>query len=97
MNTEQVNTIIEKIKTVHEKVEKVMIFYPWEDVYASMLKEPEKVKVTNRVCPDCGAHLVELYFTSPGWTWEKLCGRAGRMWICPECGNQEDFYLEYMN
>ena len=97
MNTEQVNTIIEKIKTVHEKVEKVMIFYPWEDVYASMLKEPEKVKGSERTCPHCGNHLMEIHFISPAWTWERLCGRAGKLWLCAKCGNQIEFYLEYMN
>lgn len=39
-------------------------------------------------CPTCGHHTVDLFFKSPAWTWEHLCGRAGQITICPHCGKQ---------
>ena len=94
MNTKEVRVLIEKIKSTASNEKR---FFPWEDVYASMKKEPEKVAVTRVACPDCGKSLVKLYFSSPDWTWRQLCGRAGAMLVCPSCGTQEDFTLEIMN
>ncbi len=61
------------------------IFFPWNDVLASMTSMPGKVTFLEETCPDCGEKLVSLYFKSPAWTWEQLCGRAGFMKICPHC------------
>lgn len=94
MDKEQVADIIRVIK-VDENAGKV--FFPWEDVFSSMLEEPEKVKRIDRKCPDCGTNLVEFYFSSPDWTWQCLCGRAGVMTICPGCPDQKDFQLHIMN
>lgn len=74
-----------------------MCFYPWPDVLASMYTMPENVKITETVCPNCGEKLIELYFSSPSWTWRALCGRGGQMTICPNCPKQVDFVLTRMN
>ncbi len=67
------------------------IFFPWK---ASM---PGKVTFLKETCPDCGEKLVSLYFKSPAWTWEQLCGRAGFMKICPHCPRQIEFSMTVMN
>lgn len=72
-------------------------YFPWNDVLASMHTMPEKVKIIETVCQDCGEKLVELCFSSPSWTWKALCGRGGHMTICPNCPQQVDFELEIMN
>lgn len=46
---------------------------------------------------DSGVQLIQVYFSSPSWTWEKLCGRAGNMLICPKCHTQQEFMLTLMN
>ena len=97
MEKSQVEPLIEKIRAIHRESEEIWTSFPWEDVYASMLKEPEKVKGSERTCPHCGNHLMEIHFISPAWTWERLCGRAGKLWLCAKCGNQIEFDLEYMN
>ncbi len=38
-----------------------------------------------------------IYFDSPGWTWQQLCGRAGPMSICSDCGCLVEFICEIMN
>lgn len=71
--------------------------FPWDDVFASMQKTPEQVEVTEKKCPECGQALLQLYFKSPDWTWEKLCGRAGPLTICPHCALQVEFRLYIMS
>lgn len=53
-----------------------------------------------RNCPACGRAASELswiYFSSPAWTWQQLCGRAGWLVICQPCHLQVDFFLDRMN
>lgn len=53
-----------------------------------------------RHCPGCNrapADLTSIYFSSPPWTWQKLCGRAGWLTICRPCHLQVDFFLTIMN
>jgi hypothetical protein len=38
-----------------------------------------------------------VYFQSPPWTWETLCGRAGWMVIDVQICKQKAFFLEIMN
>ncbi len=73
------------------------IYFPWEDVLHSMCEFPEKVRKSETFCPICGKNYVELYFSSPDWTWQQLCGRAGTMKICIDCMKQAHFHLELMN
>ena len=73
------------------------VYYPWKDVLASMYLRPERVNILKTTCSDCGKRMFRLYFSSPGWTWRHLCGRAGTMTICISCPKQESFILEIMN
>jgi hypothetical protein len=38
-----------------------------------------------------------IYFRSPPWTWEALCGREGWLLCDPDSGVQHDFLLTAMN
>ncbi len=87
-NQEEIASFPESARTV---------YYPWKDVLASMYLRPERVNILKTTCPDCGKRMFRLYFSSPGWTWRHLCGRAGTMTICISCPKQESFILEIMN
>ena len=53
-----------------------------------------------RNCPQCGrppSDLTWVYFSSPAWTWQQLCGRAGWLVVCKPCHMQVDFFLDRMN
>lgn len=72
------------------------VFFPWRDILACMIAK-QKLVLSERVCPDCGERMVTFYYTSPAWTWNSLCGRAGIMTICPGCPRQVKFSLTMMN
>lgn len=80
-------------------------YFPLEDVEACMnTEESAKTKMpagsNYRPCPLCGKPSEELkwiYFDSPGWTWQQLCGRAGPMSICPDCGCIVEFDCFLLN
>ena len=38
-----------------------------------------------------------MYFSSPDWTWEHLCGRAGLLLFDPSTGRQFAFVMTLMN
>ncbi|HMU28430.1 MAG TPA: hypothetical protein PKA56_06220 [Solirubrobacterales bacterium] len=38
-----------------------------------------------------------IYFESPEWTWQNLCGRSGWLLIDPETIDQYDFVMTMMN
>ena len=78
-------------------------YYPLEDVEACLDTE-KSAKMTavpnHRFCPLCGKPSEELkwiYFDSPKWRWENLCGRCGPMSICPDCGCLVEFICILMN
>ena len=86
--------------------------FPWDDVLAcinSNENRAEKFKNSfplkqviekHQSCPKCGVksqNLYWIYFISPAWTWEKLCGRAGYLSICPACKIQVEFLTKVMN
>lgn len=51
-------------------------------------------------CPFCASPFEELervFFVSPPWTWQELCGRAGWLTICPKCEIQVQFFCDLMN
>ena len=59
-----------------------------------------EVRPRARNCPGCGrpgSELTWLYFSSPAWTWQELCGRAGWLAVCEPCHLQVEFFLERMN
>lgn len=69
-----------------------------KDIRDSLVKYPEKVYwPTDKVCKHCGRRIVSLYYCSPAWTWEQLCGRAGILYICPYCKEDDHFDCEIMN
>ena len=69
----------------------------WDEILPSMYTMPEKVHISESICPDCGERYVELFFASPTWTWKALCGRGGHMVICPGCPKMVEFGLTIMN
>lgn len=84
--------------------------YPWVDVEAARrnrrlqrrhpLSEAEGLREGARSCPLCGrgpGELAWLYFESPKWTWEHLCGRAGWMTVCDDCHEQVEVFTEIMS
>lgn len=72
-------------------------FFPWRDILACMFTKHKHLVLSERVCPDCGERMIVFHYTSPTWTWNSLCGRAGYMTICPSCPKQIKFLLTMMN
>lgn len=60
----------------------------WDDVAVSMLKTPEAVMLESLPCYRCGNQTVKLWFSSPPFTWQHLCGSAGNMRVCLQCKTQ---------
>jgi hypothetical protein len=73
------------------------VFFPWYDILAYMFSKHKHLPLSERTCPDCGERMVVFHYTSPVWSWNSLCGRAGFMTICPSCPKQVDFVLTLMN
>ena len=83
---------------------------PWDDVDAARndaeLQSEHNAESARREygdgikCPQCsrsGDQLARFYFSSPAWTWENLCGRAGWMVVCDRCHRQVEFAFDVMN
>lgn len=66
----------------------------WEDVLACM--KDGRVFYSEEK-GDCGERLIAVNFSSPQWTWEKMCGRSGLLYICPVCKRQVKFDCLSMN
>ena len=73
------------------------VFFPWRDILACMFTKYEHLPLSERVCPECGERMITFLYTSPAWTWNSLCGRAGVITICPSCPRQVEFSLTMMN
>ncbi len=73
------------------------VFFPWRDILAYMFTKYEYLPLSERVCPECGEQMITFYYTSPVWSWNSLCGRAGVITICPSCPKQVEFALTMMN
>ena len=71
--------------------------FPWENVAVSVKGHKTNPIIIDHKCDKCGNNTVAVYFVSPAWTWEKLCGRAGYLIICPHCVRQMEFFCSYMN
>ena len=78
-------------------------YFPWEDVDAcrgrTRTRTPKPAQQAGP-CPLCATppeKLTWIYFRSPAWTWQHLCGRAGWMTVCDACRLQTGFFLEIMN
>ncbi len=72
-------------------------FFLWTDVALSIFHNPEGISLEAGICEHCNDTIISINFSSPQWTWEHLCGRAGRLEICPTCKIQISFKLEIMN
>jgi hypothetical protein len=63
------------------------ILFPWKDVISCFSDTLDNKNFKNeQSCPKCELYseqLIWIYFKSPAWTWEHLCGRAGPLSICP--------------
>ena len=73
------------------------VYFPWRDVLACMFSKHKHLVLSERVCPDCGERMIVFHYTSPAWTWNSLCGKAGIMTICHNCPKQVKFSLTMMN
>ena len=87
---------IDRIKAM-QKNEQTDGFFFWLEVIDSMEKFLDKIDMDEEHCPYCGKNLISLYFCSQDWTWATLCGRAGYMKICVDCGKQLQFDCIMMN
>ncbi len=60
----------------------------------------ESMRANSNPCPFCSAPFEDLsrvFFVSPAWTWQELCGRAGWLTICEKCNVQVQFFCDLMN
>jgi hypothetical protein len=73
------------------------VFFPWYDILACMFSKHKHLPLSERLCPECGERMLTFHYTSPVWTWNSLCGRAGVITICPSCPRQVEFSLTIMN
>lgn len=69
-------------------------YFPWEDVEPCIT---EKAIELETKCLQCGHPKKEVFFKSPDWTWEDLCGCKGILTICEHCKIQFDFRCTGMN
>lgn len=70
--------------------------YAWTDVRES-LKRYRSILMSEKKCPECGKGTVYIYFRSPSFTWESLCGTAGPLELCPYCVKQVKYIEESRN
>ena len=68
--------------------------FPWEDVEPCLKNE---IETLSSRCPICGCAKKKIYFNSPSWTWQQLCGRSGVLTICEHCKIQYEFEQYSMN
>lgn len=81
--------------TLSELIEE---FASHPDIQDSLKEYPKKVFwPRDKVCKHCGKRIVSLYYKSPEWTWKEMCGRAGLLYICPYCKEDDHFDCETMN
>lgn len=70
--------------------------YAWSHVHES-LQRYRSILISEKKCPECGKETVYIYFRSPSFTWESLCGTAGALEICPNCVKQVKYIEESRN
>ena len=85
------------IKQINKAGDKSKSIFPWKDVVASIKEQEFTPIIIDHRCEACTNNTTVVYFVSPTWTWEKLCGRAGYLIICPHCMRQIDFSCTVMN
>jgi len=91
-----VDQLIKRFPIVVEKARKEGSRLAKEELEKAKKRLREKIAS----CPDCQRSFDEMeisYFSSPQWTWEHLCGRAGWKVYCPHCKKEAYFELVIMN
>lgn len=68
-----------------------------DDITDNLRRHRETAELSGIKCPDCGHHMIRFFVSSPAWTWQNLCGRAGILTYCPNCKSQHGFLLQMMN
>lgn len=91
------NEVKSLIEQMSPKVSDEVDFFPWKDVFESMLENHDNVQETEEDCPHCGLPLTRIWFCSPRRTWQNLMGRAGTLFICPHCVKQIKFNCFILN
>lgn len=67
------------------------------DVYSHGMSEEMKASRIGAIGAGAPERIRWIYFNSPDWTWQSLCGRSGWLLTDPETIDQYDFVLEKMN
>ena len=95
VSADSIGLLTKSIETMTtEESQATAKYFPWEDVLACM--KDGRVFYSEEK-GDCGERLIAVNFYSPRWTWEKLCGRSGLLYICPVCKRQVKFDCRIMN
>lgn len=68
-----------------------------DDITDNLRRHRDTAELSAVKCPDCGQHMIRFFVSSPAWTWQNLCGRAGILTYCPNCKSQHGFWLQMMN
>ena len=85
------------IKRMNKAGDENKSIFSWKDAVASIKEQQFTPIIIDHKCDKCKNNTVVVYFVSPAWTWERLCGRAGYLVICPHCIEQLDFSCKVMN
>ena len=93
-SAKEIASLIKQMNKVCDENKRI---FPWNDVVASINEQEFAPIIINHKCNKCKKNTVVVYFVSPAWTWENLCGRAGYLVICPHCIEQLDFSCTVMN
>lgn len=72
-------------------------YKPWREVFESLKEKPECAKFVEVKCPVCKHKEVRLWYSNSQAAWENLCGEAGYIRICPNCGTQIRYNMILMN
>ena len=68
-----------------------------DNITDNLRRHRETAELSGEKCPDCGHHMIRFHVSSPAWTWQHLCERAGILTYCPNCKTQHGFLLQIMN
>lgn len=87
-------TLKEKRIALFEKIKDKAFVYDNIPCYVGNEKD---INLSYSRCSKCRCETMTVYVSSPTEYWQNLCGREGRITICPYCGEQGEFKLMRMN
>ena len=103
MRTKELHDLADRLQSNVGSYE-VKFSFPLEHIIACMqddiLQARHRLADTERYqgsLSEPPENVVWVYFKSPAWTWENLCGRAGWLVITKEPPREVAFFLEIMN